>query len=577
MTLAEFLRLYPLRAPHLMWFLGAGASASAGVPTAGQMTWDFKRTLYCSDQRMSLRACSDLSSAAVRARLQAHFDGRVGFSPKDSPDEYAYYFEAAYPAEADRRRYIAQCMSGARPSFGHVGLAGLMKLGMARLIWTTNFDRLVEDAAFEALQSSAAVVVATLDNAEVARQAVDEGRAPLIVKLHGDFQSRRLKNTADEVRAQDGRLRECLVERCSRQGLIVVGYSGRDDAVMSALEAAIGAPNSRGYPSGLFWFHRSDAEVLPRVRALIAGAQAVGIEAHLVNVETFDELLGDVLLLVSNVPEDVAARLNRRALRVSDAPIAGTEGSWPVLRLNALPLLAWPTQCRRVVCSIGGIVEVREAVARSGADIIATRRQAGVLAFGSDSEVRKAFEGRGIADFDLYSIEARRLRYEGAELSLLYDALARALARERGLKTRYRRSGFTAYTAAENASGSAFDLLREEVGSLGGVIPQTTLWWAEAIDVRLEWRLGRLFLLFEPTIRAEATDDDKARDRRREFIRERLSGRFNPVWNKLFDAWARIIVGDGEDSELRAFGISDGADAVFRVSRTTAFSWLIRP
>ena len=95
--------------------------------------------------------------------------------------------------------------------------------------------------------------------------------------------------------------------------------------------------------------------------------------------------------------------------------------------------------------------------------------------------------------------------------------------------------------------------------------------------MRLEWRLGRLFLLFEPTIRAEATDDDKARDRRREFIRERLSGRFNPVWNKLFDAWARIIVGDGEDSELRAFGISDGADAVFRVSRTTAFSWLIRP
>lgn len=175
-------------------------------------------------------------------------------------------------------------------------------------------------------------------------------------------------------------------------------------------------------------------------------------------VETFDELLGDMLLLVNDVPEDVAARLNRRALRVSDAPVIGTEGSWPVLRLNALPLLAWPTQCRRVVCNIAGVAAVREVVARSGADIIATRRQAGVLAFGSDGEVRKAFEGRGITDFDLYSIEARRLRYEGAELGLLYGALARSLTRERGLKTRHRRSGFMAYTDANNARGNGFDL-----------------------------------------------------------------------------------------------------------------------
>src|SRR5437867_4220332 len=114
-----------MRASNLMWLLGAGTSAAAGVPTAGHMTWDFKRTLYCSAQKISIHACSDLGSAHLRARLQAHFDSSGNFPPLDATTEYAHYFEAAYPAEADRRRYIEQCIGAARPSYGHVALAAL--------------------------------------------------------------------------------------------------------------------------------------------------------------------------------------------------------------------------------------------------------------------------------------------------------------------------------------------------------------------------------------------------------------------------------------------------------------------
>ena len=45
LPLGEFLRLYPARAPQLMWFLGAGASAGAGIPTAWEMIWEFKRLI----------------------------------------------------------------------------------------------------------------------------------------------------------------------------------------------------------------------------------------------------------------------------------------------------------------------------------------------------------------------------------------------------------------------------------------------------------------------------------------------------------------------------------------------------
>ena len=42
----SFRNAFPLRAPRLMWLLGAGASAAAGIPTAGDMIWDFKRRIY---------------------------------------------------------------------------------------------------------------------------------------------------------------------------------------------------------------------------------------------------------------------------------------------------------------------------------------------------------------------------------------------------------------------------------------------------------------------------------------------------------------------------------------------------
>ena len=37
----DFVRRFSLRAPNLMWLLGAGASAASGIPTAWDMVWEF--------------------------------------------------------------------------------------------------------------------------------------------------------------------------------------------------------------------------------------------------------------------------------------------------------------------------------------------------------------------------------------------------------------------------------------------------------------------------------------------------------------------------------------------------------
>jgi hypothetical protein len=143
MKVADFLRLYPLRAPNVMWFLGAGASAAAGVPTAEEMVWDLKRSLYCSALRVPLASCSDLGDPFVRSILQKHFDASGKFPAAGAVEEYAIYFEAAYPDAADRRRYIEGQIAKAHPSYGHLALAALLKLDKARIVWTVNFERTI--------------------------------------------------------------------------------------------------------------------------------------------------------------------------------------------------------------------------------------------------------------------------------------------------------------------------------------------------------------------------------------------------------------------------------------------------
>ena len=93
-------------------FLGAGASASAGLPTAIDMIWEFKQKLYVSQRRGSLPTVSDLSHPLVRARLQAHVDS-LGLPPSGAPDEYADLFEAVYPAESDRQKFLDAKVAGA--------------------------------------------------------------------------------------------------------------------------------------------------------------------------------------------------------------------------------------------------------------------------------------------------------------------------------------------------------------------------------------------------------------------------------------------------------------------------------
>lgn len=554
-----------------MWFLGAGASAGAGIQTAWNMIWDFKTKLYCAENGVPLSICRNIGDPRLQAKLQSYFDAKESYPVQGDADEYAFYFERIHPDPDDRRRYIGRLVQGKVPSHGHRALAGLIRMDAIRVVWTTNFDRMVEDAVYPMVQSSGDLTISSLESASRAVDALNEGRWPLLCKLHGDFQSSRLKNIHEELRHQEIDHQYALEDACRRFGLAVVGYSGRDDSVMTVLERV--AADGRGFPRGLFWFKRPQDTLFDRVDDLIAQASENEIDAHVVECHSFDELMPDILRFVEDVPRDVYAYVNKEPRWKSPAQVPPiSSGKWPVLRFNALLVPSWPRTCRLVKCDIGGVADVRKAVEKADAAVIATRRRFGVLAFGSDTEIRRTFGPYGISGYDLHSLQESRLEHDSLELGLLYDALAHAISRECPVRVEGT-SNFVVVADASQATDPLYRPLKAAARKLTGTVSGTHVRWSEAVRSRIEWQRGRLWLLIEPMIWFDQAEGEVVPQAARDFERERIATRYNRAWNSIVEAWAHMLTGGERTREVCCFGIADGADAVFEISRDTAFSW----
>lgn len=562
----DFARRFQMRAGRLMWLLGAGASVSAGIPTAWDMVWEFKQQLFISQRRVAIGRVSDLSNPAIRQLLQGHIDASGKFPTAGSADEYAALFEAAWPNETDRQTYLDSKLKGAKPSYGHIALASLMKGGYLKLVWTTNFDPLIADASAKVHDSTGALTSVALDAPDLAAQSIASERWPVEVKLHGDFRSRRLKNTNDELREQDAILRRSLVEASQKFGLVVVGYSGRDSSVMATLDKALQADGA--FPAGLFWLHKGDNNPLEGVVELLRRAKSKGIDGGVVRVISFDETMRDLLRLYQGLDTTVLDELSAERRRWTAAPPQGGRKGWPVIRLNALEMVEIPTHCRLIDCKIGGTGAVREALASANANAIAARTRAGVLAFGPDSELRNAFGGFGVNSFDLHAIETRRLRIDSGERGLLREAISLAISRSFDMTVTRRRGGDLLAPAFPD--NEKWQELRDLVGSNTGTLAgDPSLRWREGVAMRLDWADDRLWLLIEPRIVFDGLTDAN-RFLATDFARERTVRRYNIPLNALIGYWCDLLANGG--TELRSFNVGDGVDAVFRLGADTAYS-----
>jgi hypothetical protein len=231
-----------------------------------------------------------------------------------------------------------------------------------------------------------------------------------------------------------------------------------------------------------------------------------------------------------------------------------------------LQLLSMPTLCRRVVCSIGGTRDVRSAVQQAGDRIIATRRRSGVLAFGSDVDVRQTFSPFEITEFGEHAIYRSLLPNDSSEHSLLYEALAVALQRERPITRRRVRHGFVMRVDASRALDHRLDGLRGAVGPISGLIPDTSVMWLEAFNLGIEYRADRILVVIDPTLWIDQGEDEAANRMAERYVRLRQRERDYACRACIAQGWARVLCANAGTNLVRALGITDGIDATFELA-----------
>lgn len=254
-------------------FLGAGASVTSGIRTAGQLTDEWANELY---ERFKREKSLDPTVA------KSYFE-KEHPSWYNSDNPYSSLFEKKFDLPTQRRRFVEQEVDGKLPSIGYSYLVSLVDNNYFNTLFTTNFDDLLNEAFY--VFSNKRPILCAHDSS--IRSVSITSKRPKIVKLHGDYLFDDIKSTLRETESLEQNTKEKFVEFCKEYGLIVVGYSGSDRSIMDVLEFLV---KQESYlKNGIYWCLRPGDEVCHNLRNLIWKDKV-----YPVLIDGFDELFAEV-------------------------------------------------------------------------------------------------------------------------------------------------------------------------------------------------------------------------------------------------------------------------------------------
>ena len=573
----DFLQHYLQNAPHLMWFLGAGTSRTAGLPTAMDIIWDLKHRYYCLHENQDMQS-HDINNSAIKQKIQAYMDSK-GFPAPLSPEEYSFYFDLMFRNDDEaQQRYIHEAFANEKVSLniGHRVLAALMEMGQARIVFTTNFDGVIE-TAFAAVTGKN-LSTFHLEGSYAALDSLNAERFPLYAKVHGDFRYQSIKNLTEDLRSNDSEIQKCFLAAATRYGLVVSGYSGRDDNVMSMFRDALGQNNA--FPQGLFWTIPRISGATENVRQLIAYAKEKSVRAHLVEIGTFDEMLSKIWRQLKEKPQTLNGKVRTAHVVNVSIPLPSLGNQFPILRTNALPVLTAPASCG-VVDLDGSITygDLKEKIIEKSPNAILTYTDK-ILFWGNKEEIIKVLPTEKINAIKHFNFDdaAKSASESPFVKSFFEEALATALCHGKPLFLRRKNRTYHAVVQHDAANNPLFSALRNVLnykgkpGYITGNVPGLKdVLWAESVSIRLEERGSRLWVMLRPDIWIKPL---AKRQEARDFLRKRLLYRYNNTSYSLLDAWIEIllgIIGSGSTVKLSCYPDAEYS-ADFEIGTRTAYS-----
>lgn len=401
------------------------------MPSADQCIWEWKRSIFLTNNPGLEAQFSELSLPSVKQRIQAWLDSRRKYPLAGSAEEYSVYIQECFARSDDRRMYFERWVKRSSPHLGYQLLGELARQGLIASVWTTNFDGL---SARAGIASGLTVTEIGIDCQQRLYRTPGKGEM-VCVSLHGDYRYDELKNTSSELKDQEAQLREALQEKLRNHPVLVCGYSGRDESVMRVFTDAYKGQKGR---NPLYWAHYGDGEPCQEVRRIIEVPEEIKPFGYYVPGVAFDDLMRRLALHVTpSVDRDQLEGIlskyrsdpvgQRVAFSLPTLPVTGLVKSnaffvMPPREVVEFDLLKWPAT---------GTVWARLREIGDQHGFVAAPFKGKVYALATIEQLKAAFGSNVNGAFNRVAVSDDDLRYEdGTGNQLIRRATVISLARE---------------------------------------------------------------------------------------------------------------------------------------------------
>lgn len=492
------------------FFLGAGASIASGIPTGGDLIWQFKRLLYCMDHGIAIEKYKDLTLASTKNLFQQYFDQKEGYPHQGDGNEYSFYFEKCYADPMARKRFIESIVSGREPSLGYLCLAEMIFNGKVKNVWTTNFDPLVE-TSIHALHPINDILVYSSVNKQSSQ--IMNPTYPVIGKLHGDYRYDWLQNTEPELQSLENEIKEYAARQLSGKQLVVIGYSGSDESVMSFLENSVEVPGF--LDKGLLWTVRKESVPNQRICDLIERMTQFGKPASIVEIEGFETLM---VSLYQALGYDNATINQKKKGLVSKRDLSF--GGRPVdcfIKLNTYLADRLPL-CNVFETDISSWKELRKIT--DNTEIIAALYNKHIYSFSTKEELKAVFGSHMVSEVSYEEISEHILQKEDSiYIGLLYKLIERKMVA----------SGIYPYQKEKYYNPKSMQLQN------GNKV-------YDALEISLSYNSENIYLHLLPTFHATGKDGAKLSKEVYQFaINRNTSVLYNRQYNEKLRFWETLL------------------------------------
>ncbi len=536
------------------FLIGAGASISSGVQSATDCIWDWKKDIFTSKNPNQSDFYSNIKAESVRNSIQNWLNNEGGYPVLNSPEEYSFYAKKAYPITDDRRKYFQSLSERKEPYVGYKLLMLLAEAEIVRSIWSTNFDGLVVKAAH---QMNLTPIEIALDSVE--RIYRNGSRNELLsIALHGDYKYGELKNTSSELDAQHEVFVESLRRYIIDKSLIIIGYSGRDKSLMTALKSAF---SQRG--SGRLYWCGYGNNISDEVVELIQIARANNREAYFVSTDGFDKTMLHLAKVCFEGNTILAGRVQEilKASGSEDLPKVPFTLDVPrtnyLIKSNLHPI-SIPKEVFQFEIEYFSEEKPWATIRELCKDheIVAVPFKKKVFAISTKSAINDAFKGRLKSEIVRVPISKYDVQNVSAFKELVLASILRGISSIRGLMTdKKSRLWLSSIDASTEINGIKISVHK-------------------AIELSITFDNSYAFLSIKPDIYLDA-QEQIPKEIRQVLGKRYFEKLFNNKYDEFLNFWRSTIFVNGKLNF--EFPVNSGSGLSFTISNNNAFAEIMLP